>query len=331
MFAIYPGFEDLSLRVEVEWQGATRMVVARLEQWPDSDKAVLLCAFEDNADEGEWLLLVNNNIYAATRPDKWLKTVASGQGVSQRGRLDFRPPDAKKICGLIRRGFKGDSVARAFYFPALPDLPHVILHVDNFWCWCVHTTDATPFLFRINASNDNSPQTIEAQLQRAWDDETSDMHFVWKWFGTSADERYRKLTGFTGTWEEVKAIMEKILISATPLWQLESKAVWVFGDIFGSNFIGGNKPGRVETVEQQLQPWLDFLQSYFLPLYRADMREKYLCVSPEDPKNLEVGMIFINSHPTAHEQLEAKVALRDWLADKATPAVAAQLLASLES
>ncbi len=330
MFAIYPGFEDLTLRVEVEWRGAPRTVVARVTQWPSSDQAVLSCAFEDDADESEWLILVNNTVYAATRPDKWLKMVTSGQGASQKNRMEFRPADAKKICGLIRRGFSEDSVARAFYFPTLPDLPRVILRVDNFWCWCIHTTGAVPFLFDANVSEDNRTQKIEAQLQNAWADETSDVRFVWKWFSDSDDGHYRNLTGFTGTWEEVEATMKTILISATLLWQLEPRWVWIFGTTFDTNFVVG-EAGRVEVVEQYFQPWVDFLQPYFLPLYTVALGKKHLCLSPENPRSRNIGMIGTDHLPTAHEQLEAKLALREWLRDKATPDVAARLLASLES
>lgn len=57
VFPPFPGFEKFVLRVEVEWQGRARFVVARLEALPGSPRtAVLVATFEDAPAEGEWLV-----------------------------------------------------------------------------------------------------------------------------------------------------------------------------------------------------------------------------------------------------------------------------------
>ena len=64
MFPTYPGFEDLPIRVEVEWQGRTRPVVANIERWPlHHQLIVVVCQFEEDAGDGEWVLLDHLGIF----------------------------------------------------------------------------------------------------------------------------------------------------------------------------------------------------------------------------------------------------------------------------
>ena len=75
MFEVYPGFEELELRIEVEWRGQTRMVVARLERWLDSRQAALVCQFADDEDEGEWIIVDKGSSlpYTMGRPEKLMQ------------------------------------------------------------------------------------------------------------------------------------------------------------------------------------------------------------------------------------------------------------------
>ncbi len=70
MFDAYPGFEGLTLRVEVEWQGRARPVVVQIVQWPafDSEAAVVLCVMEDDAEAGERIVTDYNALYFVPLP-----------------------------------------------------------------------------------------------------------------------------------------------------------------------------------------------------------------------------------------------------------------------
>ena len=79
-----------------------------------------------------------------------------------------------------------------------------------------------------------------------------------------------------------------------------------------------------------LAGWDEFLINYFAPHWREDLFHRHICVRQYVRANLHnSGSVHVACAPTAHEQLEAKLQLREWLAGKVAPAVAASLLASL--
>lgn len=80
-----------------------------------------------------------------------------------------------------------------------------------------------------------------------------------------------------------------------------------------------------------LTQWDELIPEHCFPHWRIDWFHQHLCVIRFALNHCSsLSHVKMNEPPTAHEQLEAKLALRDWLKDKATPAVAARLLASLD-
>ena len=90
-------------------------------------------------------------------------------------------------------------------------------------------------------------------------------------------------------------------------------------------------------LHRNLHPWLKVLRAHFAPQRRDDWFKKHICVRnfwrqlQFDEAEPRRGTIKANRLDSAHEQLEAKLALREWLRDKATPAVIEQLLGGLEA
>lgn len=108
MFAIYPGFEDLSLRVEVEWRGSKRTVVARLEQWPNSDKAVLVCQIE--GEDNEFLLRSWSGFYCRDKPQRVLHRYVSSETGQPRVRWRWSGRAERQVRAIIERSFQGYRV-----------------------------------------------------------------------------------------------------------------------------------------------------------------------------------------------------------------------------
>lgn len=155
MFAPVVGFEDFSLRVEVEWLGAKRFVVVRLERWPNSHRAVLVCALEDNPDGGEWLVLQN----VRSRPyhmDQAGKAMVERTGFDLATRrptswIVLRDERIKKLKNIVQRAFEGRdfNIGRVLQLPELPDEPRLALWslARSFWCRDWSLQNPTPFEF----------------------------------------------------------------------------------------------------------------------------------------------------------------------------------------
>lgn len=352
MFPIYPGFEDLPIRAEVHWyrkmrREQTRCVIARVAQWPTSkaEKAVLICSFEDDAELGEWIVTDKHDFYIVTSPQRWLShplTVSSQSPYLSRPKR-LNSSNEKSISLLLKDIFSGDTnrhgLARIFYLPELPAKLNIIVQLPNegslYWCPSQNLGRAIPFTLAHRTTR-LSPQNTEAynQLRSAWQDTSSDARFAWEWSGLSKSEKILRLTGVppasgerARVEKEMRRIMRLILINYE-MWGPDEQ--WGLYFELGSRSHIWHEDGRLEKNDQHLHKWNRLLQRYLMPHLRYDWLEKHRCVEDQWPFQAHSAVVEIEHPPTAHEQLEAKLELRDWLRDKTTPDEAARLLAGLD-
>ncbi len=345
MFEIYPGFEELELRVEVQWREQTRTVIARVERWPDSDRAVLICELEDDAEAGEWIVTDYRDFYTVPWPHRCLSRpiVVSRQSPYLSRPIKLKPAKEKKFRLLLQGTFNGGiarhGLARIFYLSELPTSPNVVVQMpdDDNLCWCPtsYLNDAVPFALSESAMRLSSRKTeAEAQLRSVWQDEASDARFGWRWSSLSKDEKFLELTGLYNKSEvrarieeEMRRVMRLILIYFE-MWGPDEQ--WNLYFTLGGRSHISHEDGRLEKNNQQLHKWNALLREYLMPQFHADWDEKHRCVGDCWSIEMPSVSVEIEQPPTAHEQLEAKLALRDWLRGAATPDVAAALLASLD-
>ena len=340
MFEVYPGFEELPLRVEVEWHGSTRVIIARLERWLDSKAAALICQFVDDANEGEWVIVDKGSglPYTMGRPDKLL---GKSHSFDEQTRVlleewDWKPASKEKLLNILQRAFCAENfaIARLLELPELPAHRNIALcsFTDNRWLYglghCNWAAFSGPSLFTDEITR------AQQQLRAQWKDEKSDVRFAWEWAALDNDQRRHKM-GWPESWRAMERIMNLVLASATNLWRVSDEISWYF-------HLDGKTGKWVSEVwsdgqddlwdEKRLRTWDELLVAHFVPHWREDLFQRYSCLTQYEAQALFYNASDVEAAqpPTAHEQIEAKLALRDWLADAATPDVAA-LLASLDA
>ena len=331
MFPAYPGFEDLPLRVKVQWQGRKRPVVARLERWPETNKAVLVCALDN--DEGEWIVRMGQAFYFMGAPSRLLCRFV-GYDVKTRASHNLRKFSdwgKAKLSRIVRRAFAENNanfgLVRVLCLPKLPNFPRIVAHsTENlFWCSTSQWQSFVPFrLEPAPIALDSNSDKAGQQLQNAWEDQNSDAYFAWQWAALNREERLKKCTGFEGDWDELKEVMELILRASSALWDLDSGWNWWFNVGNDGNDISSRNDYEVEG-ELILKPWQPILDARFRPKWREKWLTRHLCVAKFWREEGVSEDVYIDA-VTAHEQLEAKLQLRAWLQDKAMPAQIKQLL-----
>ena len=324
MFPIYPGFENLPLHVDVEWQGRTRPVVARLEQWPGSEEALVVCSFEDDKRLGEWVLENNNGLYCRRNPRRLLRRHVTHDGPRPHCTWRLSGRATRQLKSLIACAFHrynmGVKPLRIVHLPELPHAPHVAIERHPYFFWCPSTNRNSFLQFRLGTRPTGfSPPYREAksQLLDGWKDKSSDARFAWGWASLTKSEKRRLLTGYDGDSNEMACVMRWILNSSTLFWQHAPRWRWAIRVIPIQDLLRGHCPSlQLETELAQLEIWNAILRAHFIPRGRADLLRDHPCIEDE---MRTLSHVFVGQAPTAHEQLEAKLQLREWLRDKATP------------
>jgi hypothetical protein len=303
VFAAFPGFEEFALRVEVEWQGRARPVVARLEQAPSPLKgAVVVCRLEDAPEEGEWLVL---------------------QGLSQPLR-SIRRHNEIILRRTVRNAFsrRGLTVGQ-FLELDVPRAPGRVLLSPDLCAWL---TDEQNHFARRDASGlfrwkPLLPTVqLQEQLQREWEQPHSDARFAWGWAQLSRDEKMARVCGFNGNWGELRRVMRLVLLCSGELWNRASSWNWSLHHEFGGRGWLVNFSDRRDTSQSaRFAQWQTFLFERFAPDLQSELLKKHLCAREFWRGAGALESVRLDAPPTMHERLEARLELRAWLEGRAMP------------
>ena len=346
MFAPFPGFEEVTLRVRVGWQNEGHWVLARIEQWPDGIGAVLTCALEGR-DEGEWVILraggtpyfVQNSLRGAWGLDEEEEDEENDEVWTPETAIDSDV--TAEFADAIRRAFKHDlfCVARVFQLPA-PHNSNIAALTKTRCVWHGDWSFFSPAVFQSSHPYaDLSEARARAQLFSEWKNESSDARFAWNWASWSGDERLRQLSGIPEYFADLESRMKLILQASTQLWRDNTRLLWRFypwaerenGAEHQRRCLPIDLSNGTALVENNLYQWRSLLLKNYEPQWCDKWAAQHQCVNTTiQAKERGFAEIQFHQPPTAHEQLEAKLALRDWLRNAATPDVAAGLLASLD-
>ena len=320
MFPAYSGFENLPLRAEVEWRGQERAVVARLERWPNSGDAILACAFEGE-EAGERLITSGDTFWHLGAPHDWLCRYAlydtatrKPQSWSERGQLKLR--------SCLQRALASGKLSFASVY-ALPDVPapNLVLAEGDVLYWCYGPDQSRFVPFYLTRKLPANAQDARDQLCSAWHDRASDARFAWDWANSTDHKRLYLLTGFAGARHEVERAMKMILCNKSSLWETESCWRWNLSEseLSGESWSGAD--------DELLELWNRWVRNHYYPDLNSLLRREHPCVQELWSERVREVRVTVNGPPSMHEQLEAKLWLRDWLQDKATTEQIAELLA----
>ncbi len=328
MFAPRPGFEELPIRADVKWRRCRRPVVARLEQWPESDKAVLVCRFEDDENAGEWLVLEPQG------------DVPYFVGKAALARLKVREHTREKrlIAKALER--RSLSAGRLFFWPDLPAPNIVIATLSRRGIWlnswqniAREGAERPRFDLRFEIGEMNA-EAAEKLILQASGERESDAQFSRGWAQLSADEKRRIVTGYGGDFAELSQLMSWVLMICAD-WRADKAVNWEWNLALNAALrwhVRNTSTGRYGHDISQLQAWETLLKAHFVPHLNTEYLDKYPCVRDFARRQWRViGRAEVRGEASAHQQLEAKLALRDWLRTIAPLDVAGVALASLEN
>ena len=320
MFSAYPDFENLPLHIEIEWHGCKRRVAVRLGQWPNSDDAVLVCDFEDKV-AGEQLIARGELFWHLNNPHNWLCRYAvydvathEPQSWSERGQVKLR--------SCLQRAFALGKLSFATVY-ALPDVPapNIVLAETDILYWCCGLDRSNFVPFNLMQKLPANAQDAQYQLCSAWRDRASDARFAWDWANSTDHKRLYLLTGYAGALHEVERAMKMILLNKGSLWETESSWRW---NLSQGELIGESRSGADDELTE---PWNRWVRNHYCPDLNLLLRREHPCVQELWAERVREVAVTVNGPPSMHEQLEAKLWLRDWLQDKASPEQIKELLA----
>ena len=330
MFPTYPGFEDATIRAEIEWQGRQRPLVARIAQWPLSSQLVFgACRFEDDADDGEWALRDHLGIF-----------VYPFFGINA-GELSV---SSEKLVSMFRGQLQKNRVYLGRLIElALPNHPclalcsppqHSSKHQSNFWVKdhiFYESFDFAASPFHLNGDG------VRAALLSAWQDEGSDARFAWEWAQWNGEEQGQRSLGVGREGTELNQIARWIMQCSPKLWRDDEQWTWHLSLVLDEVNCLINDVKGYTKLPPCLWPWLVLLRAHFTPQRRADWFDNHECVRDfwreivADEVEVEMNAVQVRRADSHHQLLEIKLALRDWLRTAATSKERDSLLRSLES
>ncbi|RYX86838.1 hypothetical protein EON83_01255 [bacterium] len=184
-----------------------------------------------------------------------------------------------------------------------------------------------------------TPEQMLDIAETRWNQPESELRFAWQWANWDESERFKQTTGAKGDATELAQVMMWTLSCSPKLWQ--HGTCWEWG-IWGQSreetdednyWLRNHSDGQFNPTDElmaheQMEEWSQLLQSYFMPQWRKDWIEKYVCV-----RNFWIYRplceVELTSPPTMHEQIEARLLLKDWLEGKTTPDEASRLISLL--
>ncbi len=249
----------------------------------------------------------SNQIWAFFRP---LNVEANFVVASSSTNYSSHPQiDAGKLERIVRKAIKGDqfSFRRAFYVEG-----ELCLMSPEGAVWkSPYNQGDSDFAVPFDALIDSSAIIFD-WLQDELGFHHSEVRFSYDWNRKNAQERHDFLGEHVPRWRELFQLVR----AAARVTELPENATWILDHVDTYN--------HSPQLLARLEPWRKLLRTQFLPF------EPF---PDSSPQCLREYFAFISNHistkgenASQHERLEARLLLREWLQDKATPAEIGRLL-----
>lgn len=224
--------------------------------------------------------------------------------------LPFRSLDENKPCRLSIGAevhhwratvSSGGNTSFQMPCPRLQDFSHLVMHeVDS---------------------------VIVDEVERSLANCESDCFFAWRWMQMNSDEQQKVISQFKrGEYDEFIQVMkwvtyENISFNAQSSveWMIDLTLRW--DQVSSASLIQSNKYqflGYSNSVyREKINSLLSVVEFYFSPGHDVSLERYSVIKHCSLVSHFEIYLCF--SAPTHHERLEARLRLREWLADKVAP------------
>ena len=268
--------ENLSVPIEfgpVEWNGAQTMISAR---WLELDSGEALAFFRPHCGAINYVVTHSEGIALY-----WVR----------------KHINSKNLGELVRLAMAGGKFYNGRMFYCANKL---LITQGSRYYWSASQDfyqKEYPLQLPFN-STDKPSAYIFDWLQEQWNDENSEVRFSWEWNRKTEPEQNRWLGTIVPRWNELHDLMRAISCIA----ELPSGKRWILDHVDTHN--------HAPELLARLQPWRELFKSRFSfePLpesYPQFLREYFQMASSH--VQIEGGNF------SAHQQIEARLLLRDWL------------------
>ena len=167
------------------------------------------------------------------------------------------------------------------------------------------------------------------QFMSEWNDANSLPRRAWEWHQLSSEEKsWSQLAWTSGSQRELENLTRAMMHSDSELWQ--ERDLWGINYRFNSAGSATVESVRARTILRPPSARIARLGALFLAHNCARLQRPPLLPALTPARSFSPdGYAFIHqrfSPPSQHEQLEAHLILRDWLANKVSASEAKQLL-----
>lgn len=199
---------------------------------------------------------------------------------------------------IARQAVAGEEfqLGRIFYLRSAHCL---ITPTEVFWIKQSATTrEVTEFCLPDEVREGNSAYVFQ-WLQQQWQQLDSEVRFAWEWNRKNIQQQQQYFFETLPRWRELSELMTAVASAI----QIPSEQIWTLNHVDSS--------AQFSEVQEQLENWSTLFVAHFLPFAPLPLSE---------PKCLRDSLQFAADHihvkgteTSAHQQLEAKLFLRDWL------------------
>lgn len=197
------------------------------------------------------------------------------------------------------------------------------------WSKSLRSSGGTPFElpYQRNGSLwiiEEPDNIIIGKVEQALNDEKSDCAFSWRWAQSEWKDNQRIVSQFKrGDFDEFVQVIRWLTQSHSAF---QEKPLFIEWLIFIQSCLEDESrgtgsyqdlPRAIATSTQKLDNLLNVVHDYFLPSYDDTLKRYSIIKHISRVSNFQIYVGV--SIPTQHERLEARLNLREWLADKVAP------------
>lgn len=264
-----------------------------------------------------------------SEPSEWVWVVRGSIRAGQNGLVNPRFLEAAFLPAL-RQGDLGRLIS-------LSKFHNVFLGAGGSGEICAPSPqrEGTPFRFESEDDVFARPASHWLTEIKAWDgDENSDFYFARRWHDLSDNHKARRIVCLSrGDWGEMEQIGRLILkLEYQAGWESDDEyglCAWIVqrGDLFSWRLDSEDADVSYDypaNLEELWKMWFGF----FSPSLNYNFLEQHIATQQEPPVYLPFHLSQPPVEPSAHEQLETRLQLRDWLRERVglSPEQIAELL-----
>jgi len=282
------------------WKGREREVRLRWVRWKPSVFLLFLRV------EGQIGVATQQPNSPSEAPMKWKQP-------------QYSPRKLLSLARAIERG-RNLNLSRSFFCAADEEPQCIMRHRDGKGVW-LSAELQTVGEFTLAVPSAAVEDFWKAAFFAAFGDESSEVNFAWRWARMNEEERYAWFFDGSDGLKAQEHLVRIVLQSADELWEEHALVSWRRGLSAGEGWFYDERHRRIREPQLplNLERWRHFINAHAgqNQWKAADSQRfvRYWLIGKQKMRSFDVEV----PRPSAHERLEARLELRDWLEQNVSP------------